>query len=125
MIVGIGTDIVEIERIKRIVNRYGQRFLRRVFTAGEISYCYLRTDPYPGLAARFAAKEAVFKSLGHGLTGSKWTDVELIRSGDSAPQIVINGNLKTIALELKVSKVLISISHDGGRAVAFAVAIQG
>ncbi|NTW05132.1 MAG: holo-ACP synthase [Peptococcaceae bacterium] len=123
MIVGIGTDIIEIERIKNAVKKNGRNFLARIFTEREIAYCYLKKDPFPSLAARFAAKEAVFKALGCGLTGCKWTDAEVFRRENHAPEIVLGGNLSLIAEGLKVCNVLISISHDKGRATAFAIAV--
>ncbi|MCD5412420.1 holo-ACP synthase [Thermodesulfovibrionales bacterium] len=64
MICGIGTDIVEIKRLKNVVDKWGSHFLKRVFTAGEISFCYKKRDPFPHIAARFAAKEAMIKALG-------------------------------------------------------------
>ncbi len=123
MIVGIGTDIIEIERIKNAVEKNGRNFLARIFTEGEIAYCYLKKNPYPSLAGRFAAKEAVLKALGCGLTGCKWTDAEVFRKEKGAPQIVLSGNLSKVAEGLKIRKVLISISHDKGRATAFAIAV--
>ncbi|MFZ5642990.1 MAG: holo-ACP synthase [Bacillota bacterium] len=122
---GIGTDIVEIKRIKDIAERKGFRFLKRLFTDCEIEYCYKGADPFQCLAARFAAKEAVLKSLGTGLAGCRWTDVEVLRDGLSAPYIVLSGNAADIAGSKGIEKVLVSISHDGGMALAFAIAVKG
>lgn len=125
LIDGVGTDIVEIDRIKKITGRKGQRFLKRVFTEAELDFCFGRADPYPCLAARFAAKEAVFKSLGSGLAGCRWTDVEVVRKGSTPPEIVLGGLARELAEKAGINRVLISISHDQGRAVAFAMAVKG
>ncbi|MFZ5633198.1 MAG: holo-ACP synthase [Bacillota bacterium] len=125
MIGGIGTDIVEIDRLKRVVESKGTRFLKRVFTEGELTFCLGRKDPYPCLAARFAAKEAVFKSLGTGLAGCRWTDVEVVRTGTAAPEIILGGNARVMAERAGFARIMISISHDRSRAVAFALAVKG
>ncbi len=125
MISGIGTDIIEIGRLERIVGRKGDRFLRRVFTEAELVYCMGRANPYPCLAARFAAKEAVLKSLGTGLARCRWKDIEVVRSGSASPAIALSGNAGIIAEKAGIVKVLISVSHDRGRAVAFALALRG
>ena len=122
---GIGTDIVDIDRIKSIIERKGKRFLKRVFTGVELDYCMARKNPYPCLAARFAAKEAVLKALGTGLAGCSWTDIEVVRNGYAAPEIVLTGNTGKIAQLKGIIRVLISISHDRGFAIAFALAVKG
>lgn len=122
---GIGTDIVDIDRIKRIIERKGERFLKRVFTGQELDYCLSRANPYPCLAARFAAKEAVLKSLGTGLAGCRWTDVEIVRTGPSAPEVLLAGSARKAAEGRGIYRVMISISHDRGSAVAFALAVKG
>lgn len=122
---GIGTDIVNVARIRDITLRRGARFLKRVFTESELEYCFKRKDPYQCLAARFAAKEAVFKSLGTGLIGCRWTDVEVVRSGYSAPVVQLGGNAGKMAGGRGIARVLVSISHDRGMAVAFALAVKG
>ncbi|MCL6477720.1 MAG: holo-ACP synthase [Peptococcaceae bacterium] len=125
LIGGIGTDIVEIDRLKRVVERQGTRFLKRVFTEDEVAFCFGRKDPYPCLAARFAAKEAVFKSLGTGLAGCRWTDVEVVRNGTAAPEIILGGSTRLIAERAGFTRIMISISHGRSTAVAFALAIKG
>ena len=86
MIVGVGTDLCRISRIERIVRRWEERFERRIFTAGEIGYCRERPHPEVHFAGRFAAKEAVFKALGTGLSrGVRWKEVEVIRLRGQAP----------------------------------------
>lgn len=125
MVMGIGTDIIEIERIKKAVNRYGLRFLKRVYTVAEAELCSSRKDPYPCYAARFAAKEAVLKALGTGLAGCRWTDVEVCSTISGAPEVKLTGRASELARASGVIAVLLSLSHDRGRAVAFAVALKG
>lgn len=125
MVHGIGTDIIEIERIKRTVDRKGERFLKRVFTDSELAFCSSRENPFPCLAARFAAKEAVLKALGTGIGNCRWTDVEVVRNGAGAPEIVLSGNAGKLACEIGITRVMISISHDRERAVSFALAVKG
>lgn len=124
MVTGIGTDIVEIKRIRLAVEKYGEKFLSRVFTVGERDYCGERRDPCPCLAARFAAKEAVLKALGSGLAGCSWHDVEVVVLPGGKPEINLSGGAAAVARSKGVGSVLISLSHDGGRAVAFAVALE-
>nr|WP_281168125.1 holo-ACP synthase [Desulfoscipio gibsoniae] len=117
----MGTDIIEIARIEKAARR-GKRFLDRVFTPGEIAFCMRRRNPWPCLAARFAAKEAVFKALGSGVT--TWHEVEIRGGGNQPVQVVLTGAAEQHALVGQVGGVLLSISHDRGRAVAFATAIR-
>jgi len=121
-VAGIGTDIIEIARVARAAERGGNRFLNRVFTRREISFCMRRRDPWPCLAARFAAKEAVFKALGTGLTA--WHDVEVTGGGGHPVQVTLSGRAEQHAGAEKISVVLLSIAHDRGRAVAFATAVR-
>ncbi|MFZ5596056.1 MAG: holo-ACP synthase [Bacillota bacterium] len=125
LVEGIGTDIVEIYRIKNVVERSGDRFLTRVFTENELSMCLGRKNPYPCLAGRFAAKEAVFKALGTGLKGCSWTDVEVCGGGSSPPEIALAGNALKIAGDRGIDRVMVSISHGREAAVAFAMAVKG
>ena len=125
MIIGIGTDIVNIQRIERAVERFGERFINKVFTDKEAIVCKGKKDPSQHLAARFAAKEAVLKSLGTGISnGIGFKDVEVSRMKGKRPEIILHGKGKEMAESLGVKDIHISISHDGGLAVAFAV-IEG
>ncbi len=124
MILGIGTDIMEIDRIRQAVKKSGHRFLERIYTSGEISYCSARKDPYPCYAARFAAKEAVYKALSTGLAGCSWTEIEVFNVAGGMPQVKLKGRVAAQAGDLGVIAVLLSISHDRGRALAFAVALK-
>ena len=113
-----GVDIIEISRIGRVLEQYGQRFLRRIFTPGEIEYC--RERP-PNLAARFAAKEATMKALGTGVRGVGWKDIEVIRASSGAPSIVLHGRAEARAQRLGVQEIALSLSHSREYAVAFVV----
>jgi len=114
-----GVDIIEIPRIKQVLDRYGQRFLKRVFTPDEIAYCRGRA---PNLAGRFAAKEATMKALGTGVRGVSWKDIEVVRAESGAPSMKLHGRAEKRAERLKVGEISVSISHSREYAVAFVVA---
>ena len=114
-----GVDFVEIDRVATVLNRYGERFLRRIFTPGEIAYCRGRA---PNLAARLAAKEAVMKSLGTGFRGVGWRDVEVVRAPSGAPSARLHGRARARAERLGVTEVAISLSHSREYAMVVAVA---
>ena len=114
-----GVDIIEIPRIKKTLDRYGERFLKRIFTPDEIAYCRGRS---PNLAGRFAAKEATMKALGTGVRGVGWKDIEVIRAESGAPSVKLHGRAKARAEMLQVSDLSLSISHSREVAVAFVVA---
>ncbi|MDE0822892.1 MAG: holo-ACP synthase [Dehalococcoidia bacterium] len=119
MMLTTGVDIIEIPRIKQTLDRYGERFLKRVFTSDEISYCRGRA---PNLAGRFAAKEATMKALGTGVRGVSWKDIEVIRAESGAPSVKLHGRAKARAERLQVGEISLSISHSREFAVAFVVA---
>jgi len=121
-LIGAGTDIIEIDRIKQAVERGGNRFLERVFTPGERGFCEARKDRFSCYAARFAAKEAVLKALGTGLAGCGFLDVEVQRPGGGRPEIKLRGAAAEVAMEKGIAVILISISHNRENAVAFAIA---
>jgi holo-[acyl-carrier protein] synthase len=112
MILGIGTDIIEVGRIGDIAQRHGDRFVRRIFTETEIAYCSARKNAAMHYAGRFAAKEAAFKAMGRGWGGEiSWKDVEIINLPSGAPQIFFYGKaLETVAL-LNMSRAFVTISH--------------
>jgi holo-[acyl-carrier protein] synthase len=122
-VIGHGIDTVECRRIAESVGRHGQRFLRRVFTAGELAYCLGRKREIEHLAGRFAAKEAVLKVLGTGWRrGISWTDIEVRNEPSGAPRVVLSGRCRQIADEMGIASILISISHVPTHAVASAIA---
>ena len=113
-----GVDIIEIPRIKRTTERYGQRFFKRIFTEDEIAYCRGRAPP---LASRFAAKEAVMKALGTGVRGVRWQDIEIVREQGQAPTIHLYGTALDRANRLGIDHLAVSLSHSKEYAVAIVV----
>jgi len=122
MIIGIGTDIVSIERIKEIIDERGEHFLNHVFTAGERKYCQSKKSPWVHFAGRFAAKESVFKILKtKGGLGIRWKDVEILKSQNGEPEISLKGKTKLMAEREGIKRILLSISHDRKYATATAI----
>jgi holo-[acyl-carrier protein] synthase len=113
-----GVDIIEIGRVGRLLEGYGQRFLDRVYTPEEIAYCRGRA---PNLAARFAAKEATMKALGTGVRGVSWKDIEVVRHESGAPAIKLHGRAKRRAQRLGLQEIAVSLSHSREYAVASVV----
>ncbi len=116
--ISVGVDIIEIGRIAETVKRFGDRFLQRIYTPGEIAYCRGRA---PQLAARFAAKEAVMKALGTGTRGVGWREVEVTRKRTGEPGIELHGRAAQRAELLGIDRIAISISHSREYAVASVV----
>ena len=115
---GLGLDATDIPRIAETYARYGDRFLRRIFTDGEIAYCTRRRDPVPHLAGRFAAKEAAMKALGTGHSrGELWKDVEVVRHG-GPPQLRLHGGAARRAEAMGMTKSLLTITHSESLALA-------
>ncbi len=114
----VGVDIVEIERIQRVIDRWGQRFLRRIYTEAELDSCRNRV---PELAARFAGKEAVMKALGTGRNGVSWRDIEILPNRNRAPRVFLQGRARRRASKLGIRELAISLSHSRDYAVASAV----
>lgn len=121
---GIGVDLVEISRLRQIIERWQDKFLRRVFTDREIAYCRTRRDPVPHFAARFAAKEAGLKALGTGLRlGIRWTELEVQRDPGQAPVLVLRGRSLDIGRARGGRRMLLALSHDGDYAIAQAMLV--
>ena len=119
MIVGTGIDIVEVERVAAAIERFGPRFLNRVFTAGEIRYCDSKKNRAERYAARFAAKEAAFKALGTGWNqGVAWREVEVEREPGGRPTVAFTGTAAQHAARLGVKRASLSLSHTKEQAVA-------
>lgn len=114
----VGVDIIEIPRVERVYARYGERFLRRIYTEREIAYCRGRA---PQLASRFAAKEATMKALGTGVRGIRWRDVEVVRGRGQAPRIALHGTARARADRLGMTDIALSLSHSKEFAVASVV----
>ena len=113
-----GVDIIEIDRVERVYAEYGERFLRRIYTPGEIAYCRGRA---PQLASRFAAKEAVMKLLGTGIRGVRWRDIEVVRARGQAPSIRLHGTATARAERIGLTDIALSLSHSRRYAVASAI----
>ena len=119
MIVGMGIDIAEVERVKAAIERHGEAFLRRVYTPRERQYCEKFKNKYERYAGRFAAKEATMKALGTGWSrGVRWVDVEVVRQGGGRPTISLAGEAAKVASALGVERVALSITHTSAQAFA-------
>jgi holo-[acyl-carrier protein] synthase len=124
-IFGIGTDIVECARILKMIERYGELFLHRIFTRREIYYCQSKRRATEHFAGRWAAKEAVFKCLGTGLRqGMNWTDLEVRVDDLGKPHLLVGGRAKEVMRQLRIADILISISHCRAYATAYALALS-
>ena len=118
---GIGVDIVRISRIREAVQRWGDRFLERVFTEQERKYCFKKVNPYPSLAARFAAKEAFIKAISTTEVISL-REIETVNDSSGAPVLRLHGKAESVLGMISTNKeVHLSLSHDGDYAVAFVV----
>jgi len=119
LIIGCGIDLVKIERIEKIIKRWGNNFNSRIFTPLERDYCEKKKDnKYQSYAGKFAAKEALLKALGLGLRGANWKELEIRNDELGQPVIDTSGKLKKIALAKGVSKYFITISHTKEYAIA-------
>lgn len=120
----IGIDIVDIDRIQTAVNRT-PRFLTRVFTRQEVEYCFKKSNPYPSLAARFAAKEAVRKLHPVFIEKFNFHDVEIVTDTRGRPQLVLHGTALAGQMQAKFGQIDISLTHSRNQAIAAAVATRG
>ena len=120
MIYGVGIDLVKIERMKDVVDKWGRKFLERVFTKNEISYCYEKKNPYLSLSVRFAAKEALIKAIGSEVPVAL-TDIEVINAANGRPDIKISGKLKEFFSERSIKQTVLSLSHEKEYGIACVV----
>jgi holo-[acyl-carrier protein] synthase len=119
MIVGLGVDIAEVDRVEAAIRRHGEAFLRRIFTAAEIAYCERHRNKAERYAGRFAAKEATMKALGTGWRkGVRWVDIEVVRNSSGKPSVLLRGMAKQFAEQLRVRNISLSITHSGLTALA-------
>ena len=117
-IIGVGLDATEIERVANMIDRYGDRFLRRVFTEGEIAYCQAKRDFASSYAARFAAKEAAMKALGTGHSrGVYWTGIEVVRR-HGPPRLRFHGGADDRFRALGATDALVTLTHSRDLAIA-------
>lgn len=114
----VGVDMIEIERVAQSIERFGPRFLKRVYTPQELAYC---NGSVASLAARWAAKEATAKALGTGIGDVSWQEIEVISQANRKPALKLHGAAITLATQLGVEQFAISLSHSKAYAIAFVV----
>lgn len=125
MIIGIGIDLVEVDRLKKSVEKFGDRFLNRLFTDNEIKYCQAKSNSYQHFAVRFAAKEALLKAIGTGLrAGMTWHQIEIINDTQGKPSIMTRGECLKILQKLAIKNPLLSLSHTKHHGVAVVILEQ-
>lgn len=119
MIVGTGIDITEVPRIREAIERHGERFLKRIFTEGEIQYCESKANRIERYAARFAAKEAGMKAIGTGWNhGVRWRDIEVARKPGGRPTLLLHGKAAEFAAKLGATNIALSLTHTEAEAMA-------
>lgn len=122
MIRGIGVDIVKVDRIEQAVERWGYRFLKRIFTAAEIERCQKRARPAQCLALRFAAKEAFAKALGLGMRkGLRWRDIEVVHDHLGKPDLLLHNQAQRLLEAMEASRTWLSLSDERESALAVVV----
>ena len=122
MLIGTGVDLIEVERIAHSIERYGERFLRRVYTDHEIAYCNRKRGSAESFAARFAAKEAGAKALGTGISrGVTWNEFQVARNPGGRPILELRGRAALLATELGVRAISLSLTQTSGLAMATVV----
>jgi holo-[acyl-carrier protein] synthase len=122
MVLGLGTDLIETVRVQESIARYGERFLARIFTPGEVAYCSSRKNAAESFAARFAAKEAGAKALGTGISrGVTWKELEVRREASGRPTLHLSGRAARLAEEMGVRRIQLSLTHS--RELALAVVV--
>jgi holo-[acyl-carrier protein] synthase len=122
MIVGIGIDIAEVGRIREAIERHGERFLKRIYTEGEIQYCDSKANRIERYAARFAAKEAGMKAIGTGWNhGVRWRDIEVARKPGGRPTLLLHGKAAEFAAQLGATNFVLSLTHTAEQAMAHVI----
>lgn len=122
MIVGTGVDLCEVDRIREAVERYGERFLKRIYTPREIAYCQSKANRYERFAARFAAKEAGMKAIGTGWRGGvRWVDFEVVNLPSGRPTLKLDGVAKVVAEKLGVTGIHLSLTHTASMSLAHVI----
>ncbi|GAC1652756.1 MAG: hypothetical protein NVS4B12_24310 [Ktedonobacteraceae bacterium] len=119
--IAIGVDIIEVDRVRKVFEQYGERFLQRVFTESEVRQCRGRAEK---LAGRFAAKEAISKALGTGIHGVAWREMEVVQLRSGRPSVRLHGNAKSRAEQLSLSAFDVSIADLAHLSIAIAIAVQ-
>jgi holo-[acyl-carrier protein] synthase len=125
MIIGIGIDLVEVDRLRRSVERFGDKFLKRLFIDNEINYCQTKSNSYQHFAVRFAAKEALLKAIGTGLSdGITWHQIEIINDKLGKPSILTQGTCHEILQKLDAKNPKLSLSHTRHHGIAVVILEQ-
>jgi len=126
VIVGLGTDIVEVSRIEKMIERHADSFVSRIFTSGEIAYCQQRKFSAEPFAGRWAAKEAVMKALGTGfIQGTHFQEIEIVTEESGRPRVVLHGSTLELARQLFIDEILVTMSHCREYATATAISVRG
>ncbi len=125
MIYGTGVDIVNIKRVQKMIEKWDEKFLSRIFIETEKDYCKKKSNEAVHFAARFAAKEAVAKMFGTGIGKVKWKDIIVINNKSGKPEIKLRGKAKDLKKELEIEKIFLSISHEKEYAIAQVIAEGG
>lgn len=122
MVLGLGTDLIETKRVEGSIDRFGDRFLERIFTPGEIAYCKRKKNAAESFAARFAAKEAGAKALGTGISrGVTWREFEVKREASGRPSLHLSGRASELARAMGVKRIQLSLTHSRDLAMAVVV----
>ncbi len=121
MIVGTGVDIIEVWRVKKALDSWGERFLKRVFTQRELDYVNTKKFSHESLAARFACKESVLKAFGDTRIGIQLKDIEVLNDSKGKPEIILHGEAKEFADKNHLDNIIVSMSHTGNYAVSNAI----
>ena len=118
-VVGIGLDLVKIDRVRALAERWQERFLNRVFTEAERQHCLRKASPYASLAGRFAVKEALLKALGTGwISGIRWVDIQVLNDSSGRPVATVDSQVQALLQKTGVTGIHISLSHDSEYAIA-------
>lgn len=123
MIIGIGTDIIEINRVQKAIDR-NSNFLKKIFTQNEIEYFESRKNSITTIAGTFAVKEAVSKVFGTGIRGFNFTDIEVMRTGLGKPQVTLYNGALALAESLNITEIMVSISHSDTYAIAYCMGVN-
>ena len=121
MIIGTGIDIIEVSRIKRALEMWGEKFLNRVFTRRELSYANKKKFSHENLAARFACKESVLKAFGDTRIGVRLKSIEILNDAKGKPEVILHGEAKEFADKKNLNKIIVSMSHTNNYAVSNAI----
>ncbi|MBU1887978.1 MAG: holo-ACP synthase [Candidatus Omnitrophica bacterium] len=121
MIIGIGVDIIEVWRVKKALDKWGELFLKRVFTQRELDYANTKKFSHETLAARFACKESVLKAFGDTRIGAKLKNIEILNDSKGKPEVILHGEVKEFADKNQLDNIIVSMSHTNNYAVSNAI----